>query len=155
MVSRHYFAHVRRGDGGPAERARRAGYLNGADRWLVGETLAWGWGHGGSANRIVQSWMRSPGHRRVLLRPDYRELGVGVVWGGPHPRSLPDATVTADFGVRNWEGTMSDGDVRSIPIVWGAWEDGIPRVLMGSAAAAAHTDRSVLIAHRSWGAPLA
>jgi hypothetical protein len=44
---------------------------------------------------------------------------------------------------------MSDGDVRSIPIVWGAWEDGIPRVLMGSAAAAAHTDRSVLIAHRS------
>jgi uncharacterized protein YkwD len=98
MVRRHYFRHITRGDG-PAERAMRAGYLDGANRWLIGETLAWGWGRGASAGRIVESWMRSPEHRRVLLRPDYRELGVGVVWGGPHPRSQPDATFTADFGV--------------------------------------------------------
>ena len=98
MVRRHYFRHITRGDG-PAERAMRAGYLDGANRWLIGETLAWGWGPGASAHRIVESWMRSPEHRRVLLRPDYRELGVGVIWGGPHPRAQPDATFTANFGV--------------------------------------------------------
>ena len=101
MVRRRYFAHVEPSGIDPAGRVRRTGYLSGAGRWLVGETLAWGWGAGASPDRIVQAWMHSPEHRRVLLRPRYRELGVGVVWGGPRPRPVPEATFTADFGVTN------------------------------------------------------
>jgi hypothetical protein len=35
------------------------------------------------------------------LRPYYRQIGIGVAWGGPRPRSAPQATYTADFGVTN------------------------------------------------------
>lgn len=101
MVRHHYFAHVAPSGVTFVRRIQKAGYLSGAHRWLVGETLGWGWGAGASAHRIVQAWMKSPEHRRILLTPSYRELGVGVVWGGPHRRAIPYATFTADFGVTN------------------------------------------------------
>jgi uncharacterized protein YkwD len=43
--------------------------------------------------------MRSPEHRKILLRPYYREVGVGVALGGPRPQAATEATFTADFGV--------------------------------------------------------
>lgn len=101
MVKRRYFAHTSPSGAQFVGRIRRAGYLRSAHRWLVGETLGWGWGGGGSAHEIVQAWMRSPEHRRILLTPSYREMGVGVVWGGPRQLHAPDATYTADFGVTN------------------------------------------------------
>ena len=99
MVQRHYFSHVGPSGVGLVRRVRAAGYLTSVHRWLVGETLAWGWAAGASPIRIVQAWMHSPEHRRIVLRSSYRELGIGVAWGGPRPRSAPDATFTADFGV--------------------------------------------------------
>jgi uncharacterized protein YkwD len=94
MVRRSYFAHT-----GFLTRIRSSGYLQTDGRWLVGETLAWGWGEGATPYAIVRAWMGSPDHRRILLRPAYREVGVGVVWGAPQERDLPEATFTADFGV--------------------------------------------------------
>ena len=99
MVRRRYFAHTAPTGVSFVQRIRRVGYLSSAHRWLVGETLAWGWGPGASAHEIVQAWMRSPEHRRIVLTPAYREVGIGVVWGGPHRRAAPKATFTADFGV--------------------------------------------------------
>jgi uncharacterized protein YkwD len=45
--------------------------------------------------------MASPRHRRLLLAPDYRELGVGVESGAPRPTTsdLPGATYTLDMAV--------------------------------------------------------
>jgi uncharacterized protein YkwD len=101
MVRRHYFAHTGPAGDSFVRRIRRAGYLRSPRRWLVGETLGWGWGDGGSAHGIVRAWMHSPEHRKILLTPSYREVGVGVVWGGPRPLAAPEATFTADFGVTN------------------------------------------------------
>jgi uncharacterized protein YkwD len=80
------------------QRIRDAGYLTSAGTWLVGENLAWGWGPAASPSRIVEAWMHSPEHRKILLRSSYGEVGVGVALGGPHPKHAPEATFTADFG---------------------------------------------------------
>jgi len=34
------------------------------------------------ARRIVDGWMKSPGHRANILRRDFEHLGVGVAWDG-------------------------------------------------------------------------
>jgi uncharacterized protein YkwD len=98
MVRRGYFAHTGPSGDTFVQRIRAAGYLSSANTWLVGENLAWGWGAGASPGGIVAAWMRSPEHRKILLRPYYREVGVGVAPGGPRPQAAPEATFTADFG---------------------------------------------------------
>ena len=52
------------------------GYTRG--RYSVGENLAWGTGSL-SPSVTLQRWLASPGHRRVLFSPGWRELGVKVV----------------------------------------------------------------------------
>jgi uncharacterized protein YkwD len=101
MVRRGYFAHTGPSGDTFVQRIKDAGYLASAHTWLVGENLGWGWGASASPGRIVQAWMHSPEHRKILLRPSYREVGVGVVRGGPRPKAAPEATFTADFGVTN------------------------------------------------------
>ena len=47
---------------------------------LVDEIVAWGRA-GKAAYRtdiIVSGWMRSPGHRKAILNPVFREMGVGI-----------------------------------------------------------------------------
>jgi uncharacterized protein YkwD len=99
MVRRGYFAHTGPSGDTFVQRIRAAGYLNSARRWLVGENLGWGSGASGSPRAIVKAWMRSPEHRKILLRPSYREVGIGVALGGPRPQAESEATFTADFGV--------------------------------------------------------
>jgi uncharacterized protein YkwD len=99
MVRRGYFAHTGPSGDSFVQRIRATGYLSSARTWLVGENLAWGSGAAASPSRIVAAWMHSPEHRKILLRPSYREVGVGVVEAGPHPKAAPQATFTADFGV--------------------------------------------------------
>ena len=42
---------------------------------LVGENVAFGFT---SAQSVLDAWMASPGHRANILRPEYRQLGVGA-----------------------------------------------------------------------------
>jgi hypothetical protein len=60
-----------------AERNEAAGYLNWA---AVGENLG-----AGSANPddLMAAWMKSDVHRGNILGPDFTEIGVAVVQGGP------------------------------------------------------------------------
>jgi hypothetical protein len=47
----------------------------------VGEIIASGIGGGPDVRRpdiILDGWMRSPGHRRAILTPQFRDFGVGV-----------------------------------------------------------------------------
>jgi uncharacterized protein YkwD len=63
---------------------------------FVGENLAWGTGPYGTARGVVEAWLRSPPHRRNLLRPGFRRIGLGELTasfegvGGAN-------VVTADF----------------------------------------------------------
>jgi uncharacterized protein YkwD len=44
---------------------------------LAGEAIA----YATDARALVRSWMASPPHRKLLLSPSYRVVGVGVVRG--------------------------------------------------------------------------
>jgi uncharacterized protein YkwD len=63
---------------------------------VAGENLAWGVGAGATARGVVAGWLASPGHRRNLLRPGFRYVGVGALTGtfAGHRGAL---VVTADF----------------------------------------------------------
>jgi uncharacterized protein YkwD len=101
MVRRTYFSHVTPAGTDLGDRLRSAGYGNAGDGWRAGETLGWGTGSRASPNSLVDEWLASPGHRRILLEDSYRELGVGVAAGAPKATdgSLPGATYAMDVGV--------------------------------------------------------
>jgi len=71
--------------------------------WSVGENLLWST-TGLDASRALKLWMASPAHRKNILTPRWREVGLAAV-------SVPSAPgvfggrnvviVTSDFGVRN------------------------------------------------------
>jgi hypothetical protein len=63
------FDHYGADGSSPASRATKAGY-----KGLVAENLAIGYSE---ATAVVEGWLKSEGHRRNLLNPNYRFLGVG------------------------------------------------------------------------------
>ena len=44
--------------------------------------------------------MESAGHRENILRPSFREIGIGIELGVPAGGGGSGATYTADFGAR-------------------------------------------------------
>lgn len=69
-----------------AHRVAGEGGLSGRLRWAVGdadvgEVIFWGDGAVRSAE-IVRAWMRSPGHRDLLLSPRFTLAGIGIRSGG-------------------------------------------------------------------------
>jgi uncharacterized protein YkwD len=101
MVQRSYFAHTSPLGDSVGDRVRAAGYGDPRDGWLVGENLAWGTGQRATPNWVVDAWLNSDGHRRIMLRAEYREFGVGVAAGAPKQTTSgrPGATFTLDLGV--------------------------------------------------------
>jgi uncharacterized protein YkwD len=66
-------AHEGIGDGDPGERIRAEGW-----RRSWGENVATGQT---SPEQVVREWMNSPDHRRNILDPNFRSMGVGYVTG--------------------------------------------------------------------------
>lgn len=88
MLRRNYFAH-----GSFSARLRASG----ASGPVFGENLAWG--TGSSVQWVVGSWLASPAHRAIMLRPGFRRVGIGTVQGtfAGHGGAT---VVTADFAGR-------------------------------------------------------
>lgn len=70
--------------------------------WGAGENMVWA-SPGLSAEQAIDLWMKSPPHRKNMLTPGWRDVGIG----GVHALAAPgvydglDVTIlTADFGVR-------------------------------------------------------
>jgi uncharacterized protein YkwD len=99
MARRDYFSHTTPAGRTLSDRARDADYFEPGDELKLGEDLGWGSGDKARPEWIVGAWLDSPPHRRILLSPDYGELGVGVVDDAPKPTQLPGATYTMDLGV--------------------------------------------------------
>jgi|SRR5829696_3915444 len=93
MVSRHFFAHESLDGATVRDRVARTGYLRGA--WNLGENI--GWMSAPTAAGIVQAWMESPGHRKMILFRGFKEAGVGIAAGIPSGGA--GATYTMNFGV--------------------------------------------------------
>jgi uncharacterized protein YkwD len=102
MVQNGYFSH----DGVGLSYARRlaAYYPRGRyRRWMVGEVLAWGSPSLG-AREAVGLWLRSPEHRRNLLKAGWRDFGVSAVHAAGAPgtfQGLDVTVITVDFGLRS------------------------------------------------------
>ena len=70
--------------------------------WAVGENMVWA-SPDLSADQAIEMWLASPRHRKNLLSPAWREVGLGAVraLGAPGVYDGLDVTLlTADFGVR-------------------------------------------------------
>jgi uncharacterized protein YkwD len=102
MASRNFFSHTSPSGSTPESRIRATSYLRGARSWQIGENLAWGTGPRATPRLIVSAWMHSPGHRRNILDPRFRDIGIGIALGAPVDAgaSLPGATYATDFGAR-------------------------------------------------------
>lgn len=77
-------------------RASRSSY------WAVGENLLWA-SPTISPEEAVRLWMASPGHRRNILNPGYRQIGISAVRAAEAPAFYGGREVTivvTDFGVR-------------------------------------------------------
>jgi uncharacterized protein YkwD len=100
MVRHTFFAHVSPGGSDFGDRLRKVGYGTGK-AWRAGEALGWGTGSRSTPNTLVDEWLASPGHRRLLLDAGFRELGVGVAAGAPQPvhSDLAAATFALELGV--------------------------------------------------------
>ena len=66
----------------------------------MGENLASGEETAGTPHEIVEGWMNSPGHRANILRPEFREIGIGLAYEPPQPVSGRVAVYTTNFGGR-------------------------------------------------------
>jgi uncharacterized protein YkwD len=70
---------------------------------LLGEILEWGAGTYGTPQGIVSTWMHSPEHRRVILTPELRLIGIGITTG----------TYRGVHGVTMATGDLSSGVIAS------------------------------------------
>jgi uncharacterized protein YkwD len=99
MVARRFFDHVSPTGGTLNKRAGRAGYLDSADEWTLGEDIGWAPEADATPAALVDAWMNSATHRAVILEPVFREVGIGVAAGAPSAEGAAGTTFVLDFGV--------------------------------------------------------
>jgi uncharacterized protein YkwD len=102
MALAGFFAHESESGAPFSDRLRRYYRSAGFRSWRAGENLLWA-SPDIDAKRAVQMWLDSPGHRRILLTPAWREIGLSAVHTASAPRvfnGLEVTIVTADFGAR-------------------------------------------------------
>jgi uncharacterized protein YkwD len=98
MQNHRCFSHQCSGEAALPGRLQKAGWLTGGISWSAGENIAWGSGHFGTPRNIVQSWMRSAGHRANILSRRFDEVGVGYTKGTISNKGANGAVMTTDFG---------------------------------------------------------
>jgi uncharacterized protein YkwD len=72
MAAHNYFGHTDKNGEDAGHRATKFGY-----KWrMIGENLA-----AGQLNveEAIEDWLKSPGHRKTLLRPEYVDIGLAFV----------------------------------------------------------------------------
>jgi uncharacterized protein YkwD len=77
MAARDFFAHENPDGNTPFERMQATGYADAA-----AENIARGQE---KPESVVRAWLNSPGHRRNMLNPDFRTIGVGIHLGRGGP----------------------------------------------------------------------
>ena len=100
MVAHNYFDHTSPGGETVLDRIKASTYLPPRVGYVLGENIALGTMQLATPAAIVDSWMRSPGHRANILNADFRDSGIGVVARAPrrYGHGQPGATYTQQFG---------------------------------------------------------
>jgi uncharacterized protein YkwD len=104
MVHADYFADVRPSGQTPLSLVAVTRYPVHAADFSVGQNIAWGTGSDTTPAHIVQEWMASPPHRKIMLATEFRDAGVAVTPAVPTVlRAGADgATYAIEFGVRRF-----------------------------------------------------
>jgi uncharacterized protein YkwD len=97
MIAHDYFSHTSRGGATLAGRARSAGYPTSGS--ALGEVIALGSSSKGTPEYIFRSWMRSSGHRQIILTKRWRDVGLGCA-RGTYKGFSGVVVFTVDFGRR-------------------------------------------------------
>ncbi len=100
MVRRGYFSHVSPSGQDLRARVARTGYLRGARRATLGETLAFGADLYAAPAELVKDLMQSAAHRAIITDRRYRDIGVGLALGEPIEGMGSGATLSLNFGRR-------------------------------------------------------
>jgi uncharacterized protein YkwD len=101
MVRRGYFDHVSPTGQDLRKRVARTGYLRGARRPALGETLAWGSDVYASPAELVKDLMNSAAHKAIITDRRFRDIGVGLALGAPmEGMGSGGATLSLNFGRR-------------------------------------------------------
>jgi uncharacterized protein YkwD len=103
MAAKQYFSHNSASGEAFQHRLIRYGYKrSGCSYWAAGENIAWGSGLYATAVATVNAWMKSPGHRAVILTRKFRDIGLGAVvcQDGYGSCSSPVTFFTMDVGRR-------------------------------------------------------
>ena len=79
MVEQRFFDHVAPDGSDLADRLVAAGYDRRTGTGVAAENLAYGEEVEATPAAVVDGWMHSPGHRKNILRPELREIGIGIV----------------------------------------------------------------------------
>jgi uncharacterized protein YkwD len=100
MLADGYFAHESH-DGAPFWK-RLGRYTGPGGGWTAGENLLWS-SPGVEAGKALELWMGSPEHRRNILSPGWREIGIAALHAPSAPGvygGMPVTVITTDFGAR-------------------------------------------------------
>ena len=103
MGTHGFFAHDSRDGTEFWQRVKRFYGPGGYASWSVGENLLWAT-RGLSAAAAVKLWMESPGHRKNILTPRWREIGLAALSVDAAPGVFGGRDVviiTTDFGARS------------------------------------------------------
>lgn len=109
MLRHGFFGHESRDGTSFSARIGRHYSAAGWSSWSVGETLLASQGGEVTPRDVVASWLESPPHRKVVLLPAWRDVGIGVLFSVAAPGVFDDmqaVVVTADFGVREGRSSL-------------------------------------------------
>jgi uncharacterized protein YkwD len=97
------FTHTSADGSSLSDRIARFYGQRGFSRWSVGETLLWG-PVSISPDAALRAWLDSPPHRKIILEPKWRDIGiVALVLNGAQGDfgGHDVVVVTSDFGLRS------------------------------------------------------
>lgn len=99
LVREQFFDHTAPDGTTMLDRILQTSYLTITPRrWWVGENIGYATHGADTPSAIVSAWMHSTEHRRNILSPHYRDIGLGAASGTPIGR--PGTTYVTDFGRR-------------------------------------------------------
>ncbi len=102
MARGGFFAHESQNGASFSARIQRYYRSRGYRYWAAAENILWA-GQSIGPNQVVRRWLGSPGHRTILLSPEWTVMGVGVARTPHGPgvfRGHAVLVITVDFAVR-------------------------------------------------------
>jgi uncharacterized protein YkwD len=103
MVAGDYFDDDSMSGLTPMQRIAASRYAWRAHSLWIGQNIGWGTGTLSTPQAMVEGWMNSPPHRRIILTARYRNVGAGVAPSAPPAlaNGMSGATYSVELAARH------------------------------------------------------